>query len=79
MFDAEKLTTIFYGHYFTPNELILGSDHASIVREHVILRKDFKSLADFEACSPELVIFDLDGCADEEKEKRAVLYYVRQS
>ena len=71
--DTGKLYKLFMECSYTPDRIVLGEDHVSIVRKRIIGTKDM-SYDDYSICSPKLVEAELSGLKGKERHNRAAEY-----
>ncbi len=71
--DSGKMYKLFMECSYTPDRIVLGENHVSIVRKRIIGTKDM-SYDDYGICSPKLVEAELLGLKGKERHNRASEY-----
>lgn len=71
--DSGKMYKLFMECSYTPDRIVLGENHVSIVRKRIIGTKDM-SYDDYGICSPKLVEAELSGLKGKERHNRASEY-----
>lgn len=71
--DAGKMYKLFNECSYTPDQIVLGEEHVSIVRKRMIGTKGM-SYDDYSICSPNLVEAELSSLRGKERHNRAAEY-----